>query len=66
MNYTNFTSIYIFKNQFLNLFFLFSLIPGLGALIQRRSGFNSQNNPDTGFPRIGRRVCFTKTAGVLL
>ena len=37
--------------QFLNLFFLFSLIPGLGALIQRRSGFNSQNNPDTGYSR---------------
>jgi hypothetical protein len=31
------------QNQFLNLFFLLSLTPRLGALIQRRSGFNSQN-----------------------
>jgi hypothetical protein len=39
MDYTSFTIIFILKNQFLNLFFLFSLIPGLGALIQIRSGF---------------------------
>jgi hypothetical protein len=31
MNYTSFIIISILKNQFLNLFFQFSLIPGLGA-----------------------------------
>jgi hypothetical protein len=56
MDYTSFTIIFCTQNQFLNLFSLFSLIPGLGALIQRRSGFNLQNLPDTGFPRTGRRV----------
>ena len=64
MDYISFTIIFYTQNQFLNLFFLFSLIPGLGALIQRRSGFNSQNNPDTGFPRIGRRVHFGETQGL--
>jgi hypothetical protein len=39
MDYTSFAIIFILKNQFLNLFFLFPLIHGLGALIQRRSGF---------------------------
>jgi hypothetical protein len=53
------------QNQFLNLFSLFSLIPGLGALIQRRSGFILQNLPDTGFPRTGQRIDYLEIQGLL-
>jgi hypothetical protein len=65
MDYTFFTIIFYTQNQFLNLFSLFSLIPGLGALIQRRSGFILQNLPDTGFPRTGQRIDYLEIQGLL-
>jgi hypothetical protein len=43
--------LFLYSKSISKSIFLFYLIPGLGALIQRRSGFNSQNNPDTGYSR---------------
>jgi hypothetical protein len=52
--------LFLYSKSISKYIFLFSLIPGLGALIQRKSGFNSQNIPDSVHSENGRRVGFYK------
>jgi hypothetical protein len=51
------------RNPFSIFFFLFSLFPGLRALILRSSGFNSQNLPDSAHTRDGLWVGLLNSRG---
>jgi hypothetical protein len=59
-----FLQLFYTQNQFLNLFFLFSLIPRLDALIQRSTGTYSLFFQDPGFPRCGLRVVYRVLRGL--
>jgi hypothetical protein len=56
MNSMGFCNYFYIQNRFLNLVFLFSLIPVLRTKIREVQGLTYKISPDTETPRSGQRV----------
>jgi hypothetical protein len=56
--------LFLYSKSISKSFFLFSLIPGLGALLLETAGANSQISPRLRIPQRGRRVHSGKVRGL--